>query len=354
MMRRRPLVRETRAARLAAVIVVLVQGITIGCHSTTHVAASAACPAQPLDDARFGVRYLPCQLTTLPVLQVDPALWRYPDMMVSAEMAGRARIAFIVDTAGRYVPGSARGLSSTHVGCQRSAIYQLQQARFAPGRRARAAVPVELTYDFVYVIPGSISAREISAEETVPKVALAWMPSAESIPALEIRLIAEDTRLGPPPAPQLRDSLAHMAIRTRAWALGWENDSRVQGSKGKDLVLCVQGESSVLESAADRALATSMNRPHVRVMTMRECPPTRASMQPDFPGIQRPHYPDSATFVEPHRLQVTEVGVRRGGGPQVDLFDEHGTGGLVYRCVRMPGSSSIFVLRCYPTAVVAH
>jgi hypothetical protein len=275
-------------------------------------------------------------------------------MMLAAGMSGRTRIAFIVDTAGRYVLGSARALSSTNAQFQFSTIHQLQQARFAPGRRGRTPVPVELTYDFVYVIPEGTSLREISIEGAVPKVALAWMSSSESIPTLEIRLVAEDTRLGPPPAPQLRDSLAHIVIRMRARELGWENDSLPRAPNGKDLVLCVQGDANVLESAADRALAASMTRPHVRVMTMPGCPPTRASMVPDFPGMQRPTYPDSATFVEPHRLQVTGVGMRRGGNPQVALFDEHMIGGGVYRCVKAPGSSSIFMLRCHLDSFVAH
>jgi hypothetical protein len=291
------------------------------------------------------VRYLPCQVTNMPVLQIDTAIWRYPDMMRSAGVTGRVRAALIVDTAGRYVPGSLQVLASSNEQFSYAMKYALSRAHFSPGRRGRGAVPVELVHDVVFAMPAHADFWEMRGVAVT--VSLASMPSLDSIPALEIRVEGEDAILGPPPAPAIRDSLAHEAIRVRARELGWEDNPVRRASKSPPLLLCVRGDTGVFESAADRALAASMTRLHVRVITMRGCPPTRQSMVPDFPGIRRRQYPDSATFVEPHRLYVTRVALRRGGGPQIELVDEQGLSEGWIRCVRIPRAPSIFDLRCW-------
>lgn len=333
-------------ARLPALMTTLVLAVSIGCHTGTHVGSGNACPRKPLDDAQFGVRYLPCQLTKVPVLKIDTAIWRYPAMAQSAGVSGRVRLAFIVDTSGHYVRGSARELSSTHRLFTDYTKYQLSRTRFSPGRRGRETVPVELIYDLAFAIPAGENARELGGVPTI--ATLASVSSSDSVPLLEIRLDAEDPALGPPPDRALRDSLAHIAIRLRARELGWKEDS------SPPLLLCVQGDTGVFESAGDRALAASMTRPHVRVMTLRGCPPTRDRMVV-LPAELQPHYPpDAVPFIEPHRLHVTGVALRRGGGPQVDLFDEYRIGGTEYRCLRIPRSSSIYALRCIFGNLISH
>src|SRR5690348_14048615 len=111
-MRRSVLDEKRVELRLTALFQVLAIAVSIGGAANAQVAPIGACPPQPIEDARFGARYLPCQLTKLPVLQIDTAGWQYPEMMRSAGMSGRVRAAFIIDTAGRYLPGSMQTLSS--------------------------------------------------------------------------------------------------------------------------------------------------------------------------------------------------------------------------------------------------
>ncbi len=339
------------ASRITALLMVLALGMVVDCRAT-RIMPSNACPTGPLEDTRLGVRYLPCQLTSVPVLQIDTAAWRYPDMLRDAGMSGRVRVAFVVDTAGRYLPGSWRVLSSSHEMFANSTKYELARARFSSGRRGGEVVPVELTHDFIFVIPTDASARELRG---VPQtVTRASASSGQSIPALEIRLNADDTMPGPPPAPRVCDSLAHQAIRMLARNFFVIPPSPAVAATAPRVVLCVQGDPAVRESVADRALAHELTRSHVRVLTMRSCPPTRDRMAALPPGME-PHYPpDSVPFVEPHRLQVVRVGLRRRGGPVVDVIEGHMLGEVEYRCVRAPTAASIFDLQCYLGSVINH
>jgi TonB family protein len=313
---------------------------------------NAGCPSRPLADTVFGARYLPCQVTELPELLDATASARYPDLLRAVATSGRVRIAFIVDTTGRYRPGSVRVLASSHEQFFASVKQMLQGARFVPGRRGREAVAVELTHDFVFAIPSNASARELGMVSEVLTIAQARSPL--DIPVAEIRLDAEDSTLGAPPAPVLRDSLAHAAIRALARSRAAQAESAARTSGAPSLVLCVQGDTNVFESAADRALAPSMTAPHVRVMTMRSCPPTRASMVALPPEMTPRHSPDSVPFVEPYRLRVARVALRSGGGPQIDMVEEHMLGEQEYRCVRVLRAVSIFELRCLVGRSIVH
>jgi hypothetical protein len=339
-------------SRIAALIPLLALTASIGRAADAQVAPVGACPMQPIEDARFGVRYLPCQLTNPPVLQVDTVGWHYPEIMRSAGISGRVRATFIVDTTGRYLPGSMRALSSSHDIFSNAAKIGLSRARFSPGRRDGRAVAVELIHDFVFTLPAGIELQEL---EGVPSIAsLIQAPARESIPVLDIRPDAEDPTLGPPPGGALRDSIAHESIRVVARALGWDGGIASVTAKPPRLLLCVHGDTSVFESTADGALATAMTRPNVRVMTQRGCPPTRDQMVALPPELQ-PHYPpDSVPFIEPHRLHVARVAMRRGGGPQVELVDEYMLGEEEYRCVRVSRASSIFALRCVRLRSIVH
>ena len=329
----------------------LVFAVLVGCRPVTHVAPRRACPAQPLEDARLGMRYMPCQLTRLPVLQIDPTMWHYPDMMRDAGMAGRVHAAFVIDAAGRYLPGSMRVLSSSHEIFSAATKYELARAHFSPGRRGNEVVPVEVIHDFIFAIPDGASWRELRG--LTQTITLVSKP-LDAVPVLEIRLDAEDTMPGPPIDPQLRDSLARAALRTRARELAPDAESPASASSPARLVLCLQGDTSAIDTPGDRALARELTRPHVRVMTMRGCPPTRARMVALPPELEPRYPPDSVPFIEPHRLHVTRVALRRGGGPQIDLFDEYMIGGEEFQCVRTPNAVSISALRCLLIAVVAH
>jgi hypothetical protein len=336
---------------LVTVIMAIALTALLGCRPNTPVATSSSCPTEPLEDARFGVRYLPCQVTNLPVLQIDTANWHYPDMMRGAGVSGRVRVAFIVDTAGRYVPGSMQVISSTNAQFSNAVKIALSRGHFSRGRRGVSAVAVGLVADVVFTLPKGVDIREMGGLGAI--VTLASNASLDSIPGIEVRLDAEDPSLGPPPNRVLRDSLAHEAIRLIARELGWSDDSPSAPS-GTPLLLCVQGDTSLFESGADRALAPTMTRPHVRVLTMRGCPPTRVRMFALPPGMEPRYPPDSVPFIEPHRLRVARVALRIGGGPQVDLVDEHMLGEQEYRCIRVPRASSIFELRCVPGRSITH
>jgi len=340
------------ASRITALIPVLALAASLGRTVGAQAIPIGACPSQPIEDARFGTRYLPCQLTNLPVLQVDTVGWHFPEIMRSAGMPGRVRAAFIVDTAGRYVPGSMRVLSSNHDIFSNAAKIGLSRARFSPARRDGKAVPVELIHDFDFTLPAGIELRELEGMPTI--ASLVRTPVRDSIPVLEIRPDAEEPTLGPPPDQALRDSIAHESIRVVARTLGWDGDPVSVTAKPARQLLCVQGDTGVFESTADRALATAMTRPNVRVMTLRGCPPTRDQMVALPPEMQ-PHYPpDSVPFIEPHRLHVARVAMRRGGGPQVELIDQYMLGEEEYRCVRVPRATSIFALRCVRLRSIVH
>jgi len=298
------------------------------------------------------VRYLPCQVTKLPVLQIDTASWRYPDMLRSANVSGRVRVAFIVDTAGRCVPGSVQVLTSSNEQFSNAVKYGLLHAHFSPGRQGHGTVPAALVHDVVFALPAHADFWEL--RDVPATIALASQASVDSIPVLTIGVEAEDATLGPPPAPAIRDSLAHEAIRVRARQLGWDDNAGPRASKSRALLLCVHSDTSVFESASDRALAAAMTRPHVRVMTLRGCPPTREQMVALPPDLQPRYPPDTVPFVVPHRLHVTRVAMRRGGGPQIDLVDEQGLSEGWIRCVRALSAASIFELRCWQHSWVSH
>src|SRR5437764_736847 len=117
--------------RSNALVAMLALAALVACRPNTLAMSSSTCPSHPLEDAKFGRRYLPCQLKKLPVLLVDTTIAHYPGMLRPVGLSGRVRVAFVVDTAGRYLPGSIRALSSSHDVFLSSAKFLLQRSRFS-------------------------------------------------------------------------------------------------------------------------------------------------------------------------------------------------------------------------------
>jgi TonB family protein len=328
--------------------VLIVLALFAACRHSPAPAVSF-CPTVPLTDEPLDTRYLPCQLSRAPVAFAENAAPRYPDMLAGAGLQGSVRLSFIIDTAGRYVPGSTRVLESAHEQFTSSARFVVPGWRFTPGLLNGRPVRVQLLQAFTYELPDGADLQE-RFDRSPPNIVRRVV---DGVPTIEVRLAGEDTTLGPPPRPWLRDSLARAAIRAVAHTLATDFD-RGRVAPGATLPLCLASDRDGAPSPAHLALMHELASPRVRVLSLTECPPTRESIAVVVGDAGPPPPPDTIPFVEPHRLIVRSVGIRRAGGPQVDLVDESGTGERYTRCVRSSPAGPLLPLRCFITAWGSH
>jgi TonB family protein len=338
-----------RSIELSRLGLLLVFSLGFGCRHSSG-ARPSGCPTAPLTGESPGTRYLPCQLSRAPIAFRDNADPRYPDMAASAALPGEVEVQFVIDSAGHYERGSMRVVRSTHETFTASARYTLSTWRFTPGILNDRPVRVQLAQVIEYVLPPASDPRELFAGE--PAI-VTRRKAPDGTPMLTVMLAAEDTTLGPPPSPTLRDSLARAAIRVVAHKLTMDFSAGRQKA-GATLPLCVGSDDAELQSAVDANLIRELTTVRVRAMPLKDCPPTRASMAVLVPDPGPPPARDSVPFVEPHRVVVRSARVRRTGGPRVDVVDESGMSEYYIRCIRASSTAPIATLRCLTTAIGGH
>ncbi len=96
-------------------------------------AVAPAAPAAPRAAPASRDVYTVEMVEELPVRR-SGASPEYPPLLRSAGITGEVRLEFIIDTAGRVEPGSARVLSSTHPLFEAPSLRALDTWQFQPGR----------------------------------------------------------------------------------------------------------------------------------------------------------------------------------------------------------------------------
>jgi hypothetical protein len=89
-----------------------------------------------------GAILLACHADVAPVPMPGRKPQRYPGIFVEVELAGEVRVRYVVDTAGRTVPGSLVVVSSSHELFTSAVKFAYREWRFHPAVRAGARVAV--------------------------------------------------------------------------------------------------------------------------------------------------------------------------------------------------------------------
>jgi hypothetical protein len=255
-----------------------------------------------------GAPFLTCQVDRDASAAEDPS---YPSMLRSADVSGRVRAAYIVDSTGRVasfkVLGSDHGLFSASV---RNAI---GSSRFTPAEKAGRPVAIQRVAVFEFISDSLGGVLPIKAlHDTLP----------DGTP----RTIIESQRRDPAVTRSLTTSerieVQRLVLENLVSLLPVDSPG-VQGP-----TICVMMlDTTASRSADDETLARLSGRTH-RVVNLASCPKTYASM---FARSGEP--PPPAGWIDPYYLRITSVQPWTRDVTVLDAVESQGTGDIGKRCV---------------------